>query len=153
MTWSLALQNGDLSLSGSNLGIVTSESKLTQDLTCYVLTALGSDPAHPDYGSIIQGGIDGSGTLYQSFLDGLNDSATATRLIAELQRITLAYQNMQLIRAQADQNNYGKTTLTKGEVLLSVDQIVADLVEATVNLIVQITTAANTNVSVTVPVT
>jgi hypothetical protein len=152
MTWSLALQNGDLQLSGGDLGIVTGEAKLLQDLTCFVLTELGSDPAHPDYGSIILGGQDGSGLIYQSFLTGLNTNANVSQLMNELQRILLAYQNMQLVRAQTDKAVYGKTTFSKGEVLLTVNSITATTNQSTVNLLVSMTTAAGTNIALNVPV-
>lgn len=152
MTWSLALQNGDLQLSGSDLGIVTGEAKLIQDLTSFVLTSLGSDPSHPDYGSIILGGADGSGIVYQSFLSGINNTANASKLMNELQRVLLAYQNMQLIRAQTDKAVYGKTTFSKGEVLLTVNSINANTNESTVTLLVTMTTAAGTQVTLSVPV-
>ncbi len=152
MTWSLALQNGDLQLSGSDLGIVTGEAKLIQDLTCFVLTQLGSDPSHPDYGSIILGGTDGSGIAYQSFLSGVYTTGNASQLMNELQRILLAYQNMQLIRAQTDKAVYGKTTFSKGEVLLTVNSITATTNQSTVTLVVSMTTAAGTSVNLNVPV-
>jgi hypothetical protein len=152
MTWSLAITNGDLVLSNSDYATVTGEQKLIQDLTCFLLETMGTDPNHPDYGSLLDGGIDGGGTVYQSMLGLPNGNALSEALIqSELQRVLLAYQNMQIQRAKSDRVQYGKTTFSLGEVLLSVDSItmttIADMLIANIG----ITTGNDTSVSLSVP--
>jgi hypothetical protein len=151
MTWSLAIQNGDLALSGSDYTIVTGEDKLIQDLTCYILERLGTDPNHPDYGSILNGGVDGSGTVIPSMIGVNNNTIAQSRVQGELQRILLAYQNMQLARAKSDIALYGKTTFSRGEVLLSVDSFTMQSTLDTLSVIIGITTGNNTSVTLNIP--
>jgi hypothetical protein len=151
MTWSFAIQNGDLALSASDYAIVTGEDKLIQDLTCYILERMGTDPNHPDYGSLLNGGIDGNGTVFPSIL-GVNESAVVqARVQGELQRILLAYQNLQLARAKNDIALYGKTTFSRGEVLLSVDSFKMQTAFDTLSVTIGISTGNNTSVSLNIP--
>lgn len=152
MTWSLALQDGDLALNNNGLSIVTGESKLLQDLTTYLLTPLGSNDAHPDFGSLLNGGQD-NGTIYQAIYNEISDPTVQDQVISEIQRVITAYQAMQLARAKADQAAYGKTTLSKGEVLLSVDSIDGSVQDVTVNVSIGLTTADGTDPTLNVPLT
>jgi phage baseplate assembly protein W len=152
MTWSFALQDGDLALNNNGLSIVTGESKLLQDLTAYLLTPLGSNDAHPDFGSLLKGGQD-NGTIYQAIYNEISDPTVQNQIISEIQRVIAAYQAMQLTRAKADQVAYGKTTLSKGEVLLSVDSIDGSVQDVTVNVSVGLITANGTNPNLDIPLT
>lgn len=151
MTWSFAIQNGDLALSSSDYAIVSGEPKLIQDLTCFILERMGTDPNHPDYGSLLNGGIDGNGTVYPSYLGMNNDAIAQGRVQGELQRILLAYQNMQLARAKSDVALYGKTTFSRGEVLLSVDSFTMQATFDTLSVIIGITTGNDTSVTLNIP--
>lgn len=151
MSWSLALENGDLALNNNGMAVVSGEAKLLQDLTCYLLTPLGSNDAHTDYGSLLNGGVE-NGVIYPPIYTDLNDSATQSEIISEIQRVTTAYQNMQLVRAKADQIAYGKSTLSKGEVLLSVDSINGTVQDVTVNINVEVSTANGTTANLNVPI-
>lgn len=154
MTWSLAIANGDLVLSNSDYSVVTGEQKLIQDLTCYLLENMGTDPNHPDYGSLLDGGMDGSGTIYQSMLGLPNGNVISEALIqGELQRVLLAYQNMQIQRAKSDKLQYGKTTFTLGEVLLSVDSVTFTPISDTLIVSIGITTGNGSSVALSVPLT
>jgi hypothetical protein len=134
--------------------MVTDEQKLIQDLTCYLLESMGTDPNHPDYGSLLDGGVDGSGAIHQSMLGLPNgDSLSEALISSELQRVLLAYQNMQIQRAKYDRTTYGKTTFSLGEVLLSVDSITFTALADTLIANIGITTANDTSVSLSVPLT
>jgi hypothetical protein len=152
MTWSLAITNGDLVLSNSDYATVTGEQKLIQDLTCFVLESMGTDPNHPDYGSLLDGGVDSSGALHQSMLGLPNGNLISEALIqSELQRILLSYQNMQIQRAKSDRLQYGKTTFSLGEVLLSINSITMTPIADTLIVNIGITTGNDTSVSLSVP--
>lgn len=140
MSWSLQVHNGDLALGGAQFATVTGSDKLVQDLRCYILESMGTDDMHPDYGSIIDGGIDSDGTVYASIIGETNPSQTEMFLRTEFSRIIREYQDMQLSRAKADRITYGRVTLTKGEVLYSVTNISftwnADTVHVLLSLVV-----------------
>ena|ERR1700752_2947704 len=154
MTWSLAIANGDLVLSNSDYAVVTGEQKLIQDLTCYLLESMGTDPNHPDTGSLLDGGVDGSGVIHQSMIGLPNANALSEALVqSEVARILMAYQNMQIQRAKSDRLQYGKTTFSLGEVLLSVDSISLTSVSDTLIVTIGITTGNDTTVGLSVPLT
>jgi hypothetical protein len=122
MSWSLQLQNGDLALSGGQFATVTDSAKLVQDLTCDILEPMGTDDAHPTYGSLIDGGIQ-NGTYQEGVIGQPNTSIAATFVSSEISRICSDYQKSQIARNAADATTYGKPTLTPGETLISVSDI------------------------------
>lgn len=123
MSWSLGLQNGDLTLGNASYGTITGEKKLVQDLRCYLLEQMGTDDMHPDYGSLINGGRLANGTIIRGSIGKLNNSFAEADITSEINRIIGLYQARQLERAKDDRLTYGKTTFTRGEILLSVSQI------------------------------
>jgi hypothetical protein len=152
MSWSLRLHNGDLTLNQANYGTVTGEAKLAQDLRCYILERMGLDDMHPDYGSILDGGTLSDGTEAPGFIGLINDDFTQLQIESELQRIVNSYQGLQLARAQDDQLVYGKTTLTRNEILLSAS-FNFDAEGDTLNVTLSLTTAANSTVDLTLDLT
>lgn len=148
MSWSLQLQNGDLTLNQASYGTVTGEAKLVQDLRCYILEEMGTDDMHPDYGAVLNGGTLSDGTTAPGFIGLVNDDFTQLQIESELQRIIQNYQNLQLARAKDDRLVYGKTSLTRNEILMSADfNFSTSLDKLTVNL--TLTTAANSTVDLT----
>jgi|SRR5208282_1203947 len=121
MSFSLDLQNGDLVLSGTAFGTVTDAAKLQQDLICAILTPLGFDELHPTYGSILEE------NLINPEIPGIFGETdfrhAATIIHAELVRICQNYQGQQIARNEADASQFGKYTLTPGEILLKVNGI------------------------------
>ena len=61
MSYSLQLKAGDLSPSGGQIATVQGVQKTVQDLRVALLEPEGSDPLHPDFGSLLNGGIDSNG--------------------------------------------------------------------------------------------
>jgi hypothetical protein len=132
MSFSLLIQNGDLALNGTALGKVEGGQKLVQDLSCAVLTPIGSYEEHPDFGSALDGGVTSNG--YKESVIGESDwHKAATVVRSEIQRICTNYQRQQMARNVADGETYGKSTLTPPEILLSVQNI--EVVEAQDNLL------------------
>jgi hypothetical protein len=123
MTWSLQIRNGDLTLAAAHYGTVTGEQKLVQDFRAYLLERMGTDDMHPDYGSLLDGGRLPSGRSVQGIIGETDPDIAELTISTEIKRIANEYQARQLERAKEDRQIYGKTTLTRGEVLLSVDKI------------------------------
>lgn len=123
MSFSLQLLHGDLGLNGTSLGTVEGWSKLTQDLSSYILTAMGEDPDHPEYGSLIDGGVTPEGQYVEGAVGASDWSRAGMILQSEIQRIATAYQNQQISRNQADLARFGKPTLTADEVLVNVQKV------------------------------
>lgn len=137
MSFSLRIRNGDLALGGTSLDTVEGGEKLVQDLSCALLTPLGSYEAHPQFGSALDGGITNDG--YTEGVFGERDWRKAATIVqAEIQRICTDYQAQQVNRNAADATNYGRPTLTPEETLLSVGGMkfvqAQDRLLATVNL-------------------
>lgn len=138
MSWSLQLRNGDFILDGARLGQVSGAQKMVQDLRCWLLEPRGTDDAHPTFGSTIDGGIDDFGN-YQSPVIGQDDWQRAAVFIqSEISRITSAYQANQVQRSKQDRLDYGESTLSLGEMLVTVTGInmaqAQDLLMVSVNI-------------------
>lgn len=117
MSFSLELKNGDLGLSGTSLGTVVNAAKLQQDLTCAILTPLGFEELHPEFGSILEEDlIDPETTV----IGTKNFEHAAAVVRSELLRICQNYQAQQIARNEDDAIKFGKPTLIPGEVLLRV---------------------------------
>lgn len=129
MTWSIQVANGDISYGSNGLNTVGGGAKLVQDLGCCILEPMGTDPLHPSFGSIIDGGVDANGTPQQGVIGGPNNNITASFVSAEIQRICQNYQIQQVARNNADLATYGKSTLTADECLLSVESVDIQLVQ------------------------
>lgn len=136
MTWSLKLTNGDLTIDGSHLGTVSNESKMVQDLRCQLLEKMGSDDLHPEFGSLIDGGVTPDGIIYESIVSDEDMEMAQLRIHSELQRVIQDYQNRQLDRARADKMRYNKQSLTEREIIRNIESI--NFVQNLDQLIVQV---------------
>ncbi len=117
MSFSLELKNGDLGLSGTSLGTVTNAAKLQQDLVSAILTPLGFEELHPQFGSILENDLINP----EVQIIGSRDFSHAAALVrSELIRLCQNYQAQQIARNEDDGMKFGKPTLTPGEILLSV---------------------------------
>jgi hypothetical protein len=150
MSWSLRLRNGDLSVSGAQIGTVSNEDKLTQDLRCWFLEHMGTDNLHPGYGSTLDGGMQPDGTQVTGVVGTVNRDIALLKIQTEIQRIVREYQAQQLARAKTDRLVYNKTTLTAREVLLSISGINAAQTEDTLTLTLFLRTAAGQDVDIDV---
>jgi hypothetical protein len=123
MSWSLRVSNGDLVLGGTSFSTVTGEEKLVQDLRHYLLEQMGTDPMHPTYGSVIDGGTLPNGQIVESPIARIDWRNVTLEIEAEIRRIAAEYQRRQLERAKRDRHRYHKTTLSAGEILAEVRDI------------------------------
>lgn len=122
MSWSLEVRNGDLVVDSARLGEVKGHRKLVQDLSHWILEPMGTDNLHMRYGSIIDGGLK-DGVQQQSMIGSTNSRFVWAELQSEINRIVKEYQRMQLNRARTDKYTLSNSTLTRDEVLYSVQSI------------------------------
>lgn len=142
MTWSLQISNGDFTVDAAHLGTVTAQNKLLQDFRCAILEQMGTDNLHPEYGSLIDGGINAEGKVVEGVIGRTDPHEVAMLIESEVSRIARYMQRTQLARAKSDKMTYGRATLVPQEVLLSLNGIDflqrEDLLRVTIHL-----TAAN----------
>jgi hypothetical protein len=82
---------------------------------------MGTDPMHPEYGSLIDGGRLPNGTIVESFVG--SDSTSLFRIEEEVSRIIQNYSIQQNIRIKSDIASFGKTTIADSEIIKSVRSI------------------------------
>src|SRR4051812_46717299 len=98
MSWSLRIHNGDLALISTSFETVTQEQKLAQDFRCFILERMGFDPAHPWYGSTLDGGKDEDGYEFPSVISLTDWSYAALQIEGDVRRMAGVYQQMQIAR-------------------------------------------------------
>lgn len=154
MTYSLNIMGGDLSLGGpGGLSTVTGGEKLIQDLKCWLLEAIGTDPLHPDYGSKLDGGGAPGSPQQWGMIGSEIDSTSLMMVEAEVRRILNQYQQQQVNRIQIEQTLYnGKNTYVMGEILYSIDSVTASRFKDTIIVNANIRTANGQSLSLTQPV-
>lgn len=152
MSWSLRLRNGDLALSGASYGTVTGEEKLVQDLRCALLERMGTDPSHPGFGSLIDGGRTPDGNYTPGVIGETRADLVLLAIESDIRRIAREHQARQLTRAKSDRLTYNKSTLGGREVLVNVTKIAASQVNDSLNVTVTLQTAGTNPVSVDITV-
>ena len=152
MSWSLELRNGDLNLSGTQLGQATGAQKLVQDLRCAILEPRGNDNMHPDFGSIIDGGLDKFGREVESVIGSTDWAFVSLRVQNEINRLAQELQQRQIARSKKDRYTYGESTLTPTEMLFSLSGFRLIQVQDTLVVEVTLTTGTGREIPITVPV-
>lgn len=118
------------------LGVATGISKLAQDLRCHLLEHMGSDPLHPGFGSVLDGGTREDGIEIESIIGETDEGLINSFIHTEVNRIVRDHQSKQLDRAISDRLRYSAATLTDDEVLEVAD---IDLIRVADSMIVHIT--------------
>jgi hypothetical protein len=153
MTWSLKLKNGDLERSGGQLAKAVNETKMVQDIRCQLLQKMGIDDLHPEFGSLLDGGVAPDGTVRDSFI-GMDDKEMVKLLIYnEIQRVISDYQSRQYARAKIDKMRYGKATLTRNEVVAGVQSITVNEKLDALNIVITLISGEKTLQNIELSVT
>lgn len=154
MSWSLHLRNGDLNPSGpGGLAQVTGSQKLVQDLRCALLTPIGTDPLHLDFGSTLDGGTGPDGSIIPSAIGSVIDTNTILYIESEIRRVLTGYQEQQVNRLLADQATLGgKNTFAQGEILYSIDNVNVQQIGDVVVASAALTTSDGDSITLTNPV-
>lgn len=124
MSYSFAVSEKDITLKGSNIGLVYGRNKLIQDLTLWLTERYRSDRFHSNYGSTLDG-----------FIGEVMDPMTASEVEAEVHRVLQNYQMIQYRRMQED-----PTTLSPEEVLVDVEDVNAKIDYDSVVVVISIVT-------------
>jgi phage baseplate assembly protein W len=122
VSYSLAIADGDLARSGSQLGIVFGLDKLKQDVNCWLLEQYGGDRFHVNMGSILQ-----------DFIGGVISEATRAEVHAEVFRVLQNYQATQLRRFKENPERFSAS-----ELLVSVDDIITAVSYDTVTVTIRL---------------
>ena len=155
MSWSFHVKNGDLNFAGpGGFATVTGQQKLVQDLKNWLLEPRGTDPFHPDYGSVLDGGVLPDGSDVDSTIGNLISGETLLNIEAEVRRILNGYQQQQLERINRESVIYnGKNTFSSGEILAVVEDVQITQVGDVVLVRCVIRTGSGDAISFTQPLT
>jgi hypothetical protein len=152
MSWSLQLRNGDLALSGTNLGQVSGSEKLVQDLRGAILERMGTDDMHPWFGSLIDGGRNADGLVELGIIGETDIELAALNLQSEVRRIATQYQETQARRLENDRLTFGASTLDPSEILLSIQSIRVMQAQDRLLVTIEIQTGTGQTINLDVPV-
>lgn len=153
MTWSFHTKNGDLNFAGpGGFATVTGQQKLIQDLKNWLLEPRGTDPIHPDYGAILDGGTLPDGSYADSIIGGELSGEALVLIESEVRRVLGAYQQQQLDRLTREMALYGgKNTFSMGEILVGVTGVALQQVSDAVLVTCTIQTGDGDQLSFTQP--
>lgn len=155
MTWSFQVKNGDLNFAGpGGFATVTGQQKLIQDLKNWLLTPRGTDPLHPDFGAILDGGINPDGSDADPIIGDVITAATLVLIESEVRRVLGAYQQQQLDRLNREVILYsGKNTFSMGEVLVAITNVTCTQIGDTVLVSCSIQTGDGSSLTFSQPLT
>ena len=132
MSFSLAIADGDLVQKGNQLELVFGVDKLNQDIYLWIMERYGIDRFHVTMGSILQ-----------DFIGGIVSDQTRAEVQSEVLRILQNYQAVQLRRFKENPQ-----LLSTSELLVSVDDIVAQVSFDTVNVAVKLRNGSGENATI-----
>ena len=152
MSYSLRIEDGDLMIGGNRaLEVVTGKANLFQDLTLWILERIGTDPATPLYGSILDGGTV-NGQDYPSFIGQVPTQENLNLIKAEVLDLLHKYQQMQVAKMKQELIEFdGKHTLEAEEVLHTIDSVEITTIETLVLVRVKCTTLNRNTFKLTIP--
>lgn len=152
MSWSFQIVGGDLYplSTASGLGIVTGKDKTFQDLKLWILESMGTDPMHPEYGSLLDGGRLPNGTIVDSFVG--SESLSAHRVEEEIYRIVSSFMTRQKKRIDKDIASFGRTTISNSEIIDRISEVRTQLFDTKLIVRVSLAMRDNTILSITQPI-
>lgn len=152
MSWSFQISGGDLNpvSNASGMGIVTGRDKTFQDLKLWMLESMGTDPMHPEHGSLLDGGRLPNGTVVESFIG--SETLSAFRVEEEVSRILKSFSQSQKNRINSDIANLGKTTVSDSEIIDKITSIQSTLFGTKLIVRVSIQTRGGNTITLTQPV-
>jgi hypothetical protein len=152
MSWSLQIVGGDLYpvSNASGMGVVTGKDKTFQDLRMWMLETMGTDPMHPEYGSLLDGGRLPNGTLVDSFIG--SDSLSVHRVEEEITRILQSFMQRQKKRIDSDLASFGKTTISDSEIIQGIDSVQSQMFDSKLVVRVRLRMKNNSTINITQPI-
>ena len=122
MSYSLAVRDGDLVQTGSQLGLTFGVDKLRQDIQLWLMEQYGGDRFHVNMGSILQ-----------DFIGGIANESARVEVQGEVLRILQNYQALQLRKFKNSPQS-----LSVSELLVSIDDIKTSISYDTVNVTIRL---------------
>lgn len=126
MSFSLAVENGDLALLGSEIKLIWGVDLLKQNLDLWLRERFGIDRFHPTMGSTLE-----------DFIGGIVSPGVKAQLQSEVLRVLQNYQAIQQREIQQSPKKYSLS-----ELLYSVDDIVVSVSYDTVIVTLKVSTAS-----------
>lgn len=137
------MTHGDFAVEAAHLSTVTAQAKLVQDFRCALLEQMGTDNLHPDFGSLIDGGMTPEGVTSNGVIGETDLGMVSLIIESEINRIARYMQRAQLERAKSDRMTYGRATLVPQEVLLALRGIQMSMTEDRLKVVIGLTSASN----------
>lgn len=122
MSFSLAVQDGDLVQLGNQLDLVFGTEKLIQDIYLWIMEDYGIDRFHVTMGSILS-----------DFIGGIVDETTRVEIQSEILRVLQNYQAVQVRALKEDPAKFSTS-----ELLVSVDSIKVQVSFDTINALIRL---------------
>lgn len=132
-------------------GVVTGSQKLVQDIRAALLERMGTDDLHPDFGSVLDGGVQ-DGVEVDGIIGEVDPELIRTFVSTEINRIIDTYRDQQIARAQADQLTYAKSTLSPDESIAET-AINMGMIQDMLVIQIVITTESGDSRSIAIPFT
>lgn len=153
MSWSLNIQGGDLDFVSKKSGaaVVTGKDKVFQDIRAALLEPMGTDPMHPDYGSLLDGGRLPGGQVVDSMIG--KNATTVFRIEEEIGRMVRSIMDRQELRIASDIQNFGRSTLSGSETILGISSIQSKQVGTTLVVRVEVIMQDKNTISIVAPIT
>jgi phage baseplate assembly protein W len=138
----LALSGGDLVIGPGGLQLVSGAAKIRQDLALALSEEYGTDPYHPEWGSVLP-----------RYVGQPVDSDTKLLVQAEVNRVVQQYMAGQQARLSAATTSNQATTMTTSDVVRSMDGIDVVVEYDFVRILITLTTMSGQTLNVTRTVT
>lgn len=138
----LALSGGDLVIGPGGLQMISGAAKIRQDLALALAEEYGTDPYHPEWGSVLP-----------RYVGQPVDADTPMLVQAEVSRVVQQYMASQQAQLSAAATNGQPTTMTTSDIVQSVDKIDVTVLYDTVKVVITLTTMSGQTLSVSRTVT
>jgi phage baseplate assembly protein W len=138
----LALSGGDLVVGPGGLQLITGPAKIRQDLSLALIEEYGTDPYHPEWGSVLPRYV------------GLPvDDDTRMLVQAEVNRVVQQYMAQQQAQIGASATNNQATTMTTSDVVRSLDGVDVTVSFDMVRVVISLTTLSGQTLTISRTVT
>lgn len=139
-TW--ALSQGDLDVAGDgNVTSITGADRIRQEISCWLMEPLGSDPLYPKFGSKLWDSIG----MIATDMELMEIKAEVTRVVNNY----IEYQQIQMNEAKSKDAQSFLNSWTKDDIIQSFDGVDVYSVGDTVTVSISLTTASGNDIEVT----
>jgi phage baseplate assembly protein W len=133
----LALSGGDLVIGSGGLQLISGAAKIRQDLALCLAESYGTDPYHPEWGSVLP-----------QYIGHPISSDTQLLVQAEVNRVIQQYMAQQQSMLSTAAANGKATTLTTADVVSGVNKVDVSISYDTVRVTINLTTLAGQTLTV-----